>query len=110
MALASQLRRVSARKDGRGARWPNKQPAELLDYAIDWTARLDAGDTIKASAFVVPDGLEATSSSRGDRDAVVWLGAGDDRVSYLIVNRITTTAGRELRQVVRLKIRAKSRA
>lgn len=107
--MPAKVRRVATLKSARGLRWPSKQPAEVLDFAIDWSARLE-GDAIEASAFVVPPGISAGSSSRTARETVVWLAGGDDRRSYLVVNRITTTAGREMRQAVRLKIKARSRA
>ncbi|UEM17336.1 hypothetical protein G6321_00025190 [Bradyrhizobium barranii subsp. barranii] len=106
--MSAKVRRVATVNSGRGLRWPSKQPAEVLDFAIDWTARLE-GDAIASSAFVVPPGVTAASSSRSARETVVWLAGGVDRGSYLVVNRITTTAGREMRQAVRIRIRARSR-
>lgn len=108
-APAAGLRRVVARADGRGAAWPSKQPAERLDFAIDWTARL-AGDSIVASTFKVPAGIVGDASSRSATATIVWLSAGADRQSYLVVNRITTAAGRVMSQAVRIKVKAKSRA
>jgi hypothetical protein len=58
-----QPRGVAARPDGRGVRWLGKQPAERLDFSIDWTARLE-GDAIAGSVFVVPPGIVADASSR----------------------------------------------
>lgn len=106
---SSGLRSVAARKDGRGLRWPSKDPAERLDYVIDWTACLD-GDAIASSTFTLPAGIMAESSSCSATAAVVWLSSGADRRSYLVVNRITTASGRVMRQAVRIKVKAKSRA
>lgn len=102
-------RRVEARKDGRGARWPSKDPGDRLDFAIDWAARLE-GDAIAASTFAVPAGIVGEASSRSATMTTVWLSSGVDRRSYLVVNSITTAAGRVMRQAVRIKIKAKSRA
>lgn len=33
-----------------------KDPDEVLDYGLDWTARL-VGDTISTSQWIVPDGI-----------------------------------------------------
>jgi hypothetical protein len=103
-----QPRGVAARPDGRGVRWPGKQPGERLDFSIDWTARLD-GDAIAGSIFVVPPGIVADASSRSATETTVWLSGGSDRRSYLIVNKITTAAGRTMHQAARIRVRAKSR-
>ncbi|MCK1684253.1 hypothetical protein IVA87_33925 [Bradyrhizobium sp. 147] len=108
-APASSSRRAAARADGRGVRWPSKQPGERLDFAIDWTERLE-GDAIAASQFAVPPGILGEASSRSATSTTIWLSAGVDRRSYLIVNSITTAAGRVMRQAVMIKVRAKSRA
>jgi hypothetical protein len=107
-APASSLRRVLARADGRGVRWPNKQPAERLDFTIDWSARLE-GDAIASSTFTIPPGIVGDESSRSASGAVVWLSGGADRRSYLVVSSVTTAGGRTMHQAVRIRIRAKSR-
>lgn len=106
---ASTSRRVAARADGRGARWPSKAPADRLDFSIDWAPRLE-GDAIAASQFAVPAGIVGEASSRGTTSTTIWLSAGADRRSYLIVNVITTAAGRVMRQAVMIKVKAKTRA
>lgn len=108
-AAASSARRVAARVDGRGVRWPSKQPGERLDFLIDWSARLE-GDAIAASTFKVPAGILGDGSLRSASTTTVWLAGGVDRKSYLVVNTIATAAGRIMHQAVMIKIKAKSRA
>lgn len=107
-AIAPGTRLVAAVKSGRALRWPSKDPAELLDYAIDWTERL-AGDAIAHSTFKLPPCIVAKSSSHSEAVATVWLACGVKGRSCLIVNQVTTKAGRQLRQAVKIKIKAKSR-
>lgn len=103
--------------------WPAKDPDEILDYDLDWTARLysadeldqvDAGqtvtpaDAIASSQFMLPSGtLVASASSFTSTRTNVWLAGGAEGESYLVLNRITTTGGRTMDQTVKLKIRTK---
>jgi hypothetical protein len=86
--------------------WPAKDPDEVLDYAIDWKARL-AGDAIASSAWTVPTGLTENSSSVSGTKTVLWLSGGTLDQSYSILNRITTTGGRTMDQSVTLSVRSK---
>lgn len=103
--------------------WPFKDPDEVLDYDVDWTDRLyseaellrvDAGetvvpaDTIASSQFTLPSGsLVANSSTFSGVASKVWLTGGDEGVTYLIQNRITTAGGRTMDQTVKLKVKSK---
>ncbi|MBN8987425.1 MAG: hypothetical protein J0H42_04215 [Rhizobiales bacterium] len=86
--------------------WPRKDPDEVLDYAIDWSARLD-GDTIATSQFTLPPGIVANSSSNTTTTTTVWLSGGTDGETYLIQNRITTAGGRTMDQTMKLKIKSR---
>jgi hypothetical protein len=71
----------------------SKDPDAILDYAVDWSRWL-AGDTIAASAWVVPTGLTKVSETNTATKATVWLSSGSAGQSYTVTNRITTAAGR----------------
>lgn len=86
--------------------WPYKDPNEILDYAIDWSARLGV-DTVASSTWTVPTGLNQQSASFTDTMTVIWLTAGADGAHYEILNRITTAGGRTMDQTVRLRIKEK---
>lgn len=86
--------------------WPNKDPDEVLDYVIDWTARL-AGDTIVTSTWEVPTGLTKGSDSATASTTTVWLSGGTLNERYEITNRIVTDGMRTYDQSVRLRIRSK---
>ena len=40
-----------------GTLWDNKDPDAVLDYGFDWSAWLEAGDTIVTSEWIVPEGI-----------------------------------------------------
>jgi hypothetical protein len=89
-----------------GKRWPNKDPNEVLDYAIDWSQRL-AGDIISTSTFTVPTGIVMNSQSKTNTMTTIWLSGGSEGVTYDILNRIITNGGRTMDQTVELRIKSK---
>jgi hypothetical protein len=86
--------------------WPFKDPDEVLDYQIDWSARL-AGDTISSSSWIVPDGITKNRDSATDTSTTVWLSGGTEGAALSLTNRIVTAGGRMMDQSVVLKIRSK---
>ncbi|MFQ5783623.1 MAG: hypothetical protein ACE5H8_02215 [Alphaproteobacteria bacterium] len=70
-----------------------KDPDAVLPYRIDWTAWL-AGDSIAASAWIVPAGLTKVGEAIEGDVAVVTLSGGTAGETYVVTNRITTTDGR----------------
>lgn len=84
----------------------SKDPDEVLDYAIDWKARL-AGDTIASSTWTVPDGLTQDQASFSGSRAIIWLSGGTLDQTYSILNRIMTVGGRTMDQTITLAIRSK---
>jgi hypothetical protein len=91
--------------------WPDKDPDEVLDYAIDWSPRLvqpnGMTDQIDTSTWILPSGITQTSASISGQLAVVWLSGGSLGDTYTITNRIVTVGGRTMDQSVRLRIKAK---
>ena len=87
--------------------WPAKDPDEVLDYKLDWSARLASGDTIASSAWVVPNGIAQDSATSDDTTATIWLSGGEAGRSYAIQCRVTTAQGRTHDQTVRLPVRTK---
>lgn len=72
-------------------------PQAKLDYAVDWSAWLETGETISASTWTVPSGItEATPApSNTGTVATIWLSGGTIGQRYTVTNHITTTMGRE---------------
>ena len=78
--------------------WPNKDPADILDYQIDWSAALGE-DTIASSVWTAPAGYTVNSSSFTTTTTTVWLAGGLAGVNK-ITNRITTAGGRTIERSV----------
>jgi hypothetical protein len=70
-----------------------KQSGETLDYAIDWTAWLETGDTVVASAWTVPPGITQVSAAFNTHHATIVLSGGTAPVHYELANTITTATG-----------------
>ena len=86
--------------------WDFKDPDEVLDYRVDWSARLD-GDTIASSTWEVLAGLTKDSDTSGADDTTIWLSGGTLGDNYTLVNRVTTAGGRTFDQSVKLKVRTR---
>lgn len=92
--------------------WPAKDPDEVLDYEVDWAdpddPRLETGETILTSTFTVVEGsVVIDSQSTLGGLAKVWLSGGVNGERCIILNRVTTSAGRTWDQSMRLRIRTK---
>lgn len=81
--------------------WPDKDPNEVLDYQLDWTARL-SGDTITTSTWVVPADITKDSDSTTTTVTTIWLSGGDasNANGHLLTNRVVTAGGRTMEQSV----------
>lgn len=87
--------------------WPEKDPDEVLDYVIDWSARL-AGDTITGSTWIVPvEGITKDSDTNSPTTTTIWLSGGSVGQAYTFTNRVTTLGGRTMDQSARIKIKEK---
>ncbi len=87
--------------------WPlPKDPDDIADYQVDWSARLEVGETIETSTFAVVLG-SVTIDSQDFSGALttVWLSGGEAGESCQIRNRITTSGGRQWDATARLRIR-----
>jgi hypothetical protein len=76
-----------------------KAPAEVADYDVDWTARLN-GDTIVSSSWAITGGdapalgtLAINSNSNTTTLTKVWLSGGNLGVTYTLVNSVITAGG-----------------
>jgi hypothetical protein len=81
--------------------WPPKDPAEVLDYSMDWKARL-ATDTISTSTWTVPSGITKNTDSFAATATTIWLSAGVLGKTYILTNTIVTAGGRTMDQSVAL--------
>ena len=86
--------------------WPIKDPDEVLDYSINWTARLPDDDKILTSTWTIPTGLTLNAQTIDGFITTVWMSVGVSGVTYKILNTITTQAGRTLQEAVQLVVRS----
>jgi hypothetical protein len=83
--------------------WPFKDPDEVLDYEIDWGARIGS-DTISTVTWTVPGGITQTSSALSGAVTTIWLSGGTASTSYSIGCRIATTGGRTFDETATLPV------
>lgn len=80
-----------------------KDPSAVLDYKIDWSAWLAAGDTILAAAWTATSGITVNSNVFTTTTATVWLSGGTESTIYQLTCHITTAAGREDERTIRVQ-------
>ena len=91
-------------KQADGWHAPNKDPAGVLDYSIDWTLWLGS-DTIIDSTWTVPTGITKSGESFTTLITTIWLSGGTAETIYTITNKITTTGGRITEQSFLIRVR-----
>lgn len=72
-----------------------KDPGEVKDYAIDWTAHLATSETVTTSTWVVATGITKDSDSATTTVATIWLSGGSEGTEYRVTNHVVTNQGRE---------------
>lgn len=82
---------TSFHRDHRGY-WAEQDPAELLDWSIDWSARTGA-DPIVHSVWSADAGITLAAPSTDGAVTTAWL-SGSERGTYEISNTVTTQGGR----------------
>lgn len=83
-----------------------KQPADVLDYDVDYTDFLNGEDTLSTKTVTVsPTGLTVDSSViAGDR-VKVWLSGGTNGITYKVTVTATTTDGRVKQDEFKVKVK-----
>jgi len=82
-----------------------KDPDAVLDYQVDWSDWLPAGDTITASQWFSSDAaLVVDADTFTGTTATVWISGGDNRKRYTVTNRITTDGGRTDDRTITIRI------
>ena len=72
-----------------------KDPAAMIDYAVDWQAAYLAGATVADSSWtVVPDGLVVMAARHDAGRSTATLGGGDRGCVYRLTNHVTFSDGR----------------
>lgn len=85
--------------------WPAKDPSDVLDYGVDWTDRLVAGEVISATTFSIVSGdVIINSQSHTDTMSVVWLSSGSDGSGALVNCHVTTSQGRQFDLDINIRV------
>jgi len=71
-----------------------KDPDAVLDYGFDWSDWLADGETISTSTWTVETGITKDSDSKSDTATIIWLSGGTVETTYMITNKIITSASR----------------
>ncbi len=83
-----------------------KQPADVLDYDIDYMDFLSDGDSISAKSVAVsPNGLTIDSSAIFGTRVKVWLSGGTNGITYKVTVTATTTDGRVKQDEFKVKVK-----
>lgn len=90
------------------ARVHEQDPDEKLNYGIDYSDRLPAGDNIATSVWTVPAALTASNQTISGQIASLWLTAGVAGSDYRISNKSTSVAGLIVEDYIVLQIRNSS--
>lgn len=70
-------------------------PTAVLDFAEDWTAWLEAGETITSHTATATEGVTVDSSAESGGKVTVWLSDGIDGATAHVTVHITTSASRQ---------------
>jgi hypothetical protein len=72
-----------------------KQPAEVLDFDVDFNDYLTAvADTGASHTATAETGITLQASTLVSGRVKVWLAGGTDGTRYKVTTRLTTTGGR----------------
>lgn len=85
--------------------WSSKDPNDVLDYTIDWTALLVGGETISTANWsVTPSGLTIGTTAISSPNTSAWLSSGSAGTQYAVTCRITTSASRTYERTVLISV------
>jgi hypothetical protein len=84
--------------------WPNKDPEDLDDFGIDWTAKLLGAETIASVVWIVPAPLVKASEAINGAVTLIRLSGGVSGAAYTVTCRMTSSTGRQLDRSARLLV------
>ena len=101
-------------------KWPPKDPDETLDYTVDWTRFLRAGETISSVAWYINDasGVKQAVTSGSTVNAIavaqtgstgttatIYLSGGTNNTQYTIFCAVTLSSGVVAERSITLSIK-----
>lgn len=90
--------------------WDDKDPSEVINDGVDFGPGLDTGDSVIAAPFTFIGsnaGLVLTNPRLIGNRALVTVSGGTDGLSARILCTASTQGGETLKQVIKLKVKAK---
>lgn len=82
----------------------SKDPNAVLDYKVDWSDWLAAGETLSTSTWTVQSGLTKDSESNTTTVSTVWLSGGTAGTTYTAAVRITTNQSRTDDRTIEIRV------
>ena len=83
-----------------------KQPVEIIDYDIDYSEWLTAGDNVQAASVeVTPIGLTVESTFINDHRVKIWVSGGTTGTTYKLTVTATTADGRVKQDEFKVKVK-----
>lgn len=80
-----------------------KDPAEVMDYTIDWSDVLGA-DLIASGSSTVASGLTRDSEMHQGQTSTLWLSGGTNGVAYSVAVTIVTAGGRTWKRTMTISV------
>lgn len=90
--------------------WPDKDPAEVLDYGLDYSAEMTKhGDTIANSTYALLAGDVTLGSEPAiaNHTPTIFLSGGTDNTISRLLHTVVSTGGRTYKEEVNIRIKAK---
>jgi hypothetical protein len=87
-----------------------KDPQDKLDTGFDWDANAfltNRVTTISGSAWTVPSGITASSTSYTDTTTLVRLTGGTAGTDYTITNHVVLANGEEFDRSILVRVRSR---
>jgi len=81
-----------------------KDPYAVLDYSLDWTNWMPAGDTITSISVTAQTGITIDSTTNTDYIATAYISGGTAGTIYNIEFKIVTTNGLRDSRNFRIKV------
>ena len=85
--------------------WTEKDPADLLDYALDFAPQFGPDDGVSTVSWSVAADLTTHQQAITGHFAIIWLSGGASGARYLVACEATSVAGRHARLAASLPVR-----
>lgn len=82
-----------------------KDPADLMDYTVDFSAWLGTDTITGTPVWSVPGDLTKTDQYNDTTKAIVWLSGGTHGNDHLVSAKINTAGGRTKQVSLKIQVR-----